>query len=485
MADKKTVNVALVNPPRPAGAYVHYQTPLIGLAYMASFLEENGFQVTVIDCPPLNHSLEDLSKEIARIRPDIVGITSVTVTFSSAAQAACAIKKAHENALIVLGGPHVSVLGDQVLTEHPDVDVIIRGEGEQTLLELTRFVSESKLEDIEKIAGITFRKNGKIVHTVDRPFIQNIDELPFPNYSQFPLDRYRLYGKLILPVISSRGCPFQCSFCLAPRMAGRGCRARSPKNVVDEIEHIKKTYKPDAFTFHDETFTYDKNRVVKICQEIKQRKIGLPWDCSTRVDQISRELLVEMRSANCQLVSFGVESGSQEILNAMDKKTTVEQNAQAIKWAKSVGLLVTVSMIVGYPGETEETLRQTVEFLKKTKPDDVHLSLATPYPGIKLTRVMKEAGWNVSEDWSHCDMQTSVFENPSLSVDLKELRRTFYNEFYSIPYILRNWLRGTFYSRIMARAALNQFLWRNRLPMRILGVFRKQPVSQGKSTSRE
>jgi anaerobic magnesium-protoporphyrin IX monomethyl ester cyclase len=184
------------------------------------------------------------------------------------------------------------------------------------MLELVNLVSESKLENLNEVSGITFRKSGQIVRTPDRSFIQNLDQLPFPAYKYFPLRNYRLFGKLILPIIYSRGCPFRCAFCLASRMAGQCVRVRSPKNVVDELEWSRDVYAPDAFTFHYETFTYDKKRVFEICEEIKNRNIGLPWDCSTRVDQVSRELLAEMRDANCQLFSFGVESGSQRILNA-------------------------------------------------------------------------------------------------------------------------------------------------------------------------
>jgi anaerobic magnesium-protoporphyrin IX monomethyl ester cyclase len=463
MLERKGVKIALVNPPPPLGAFVHYQNPLIGLAYMAAVLEKSGYEIKVMDCPPLNMTYEDLSREMSLFEPDIVGITSVTVTFSSALQTARIIKKAFPKALVVLGGPHVTVTDKQTLEEQPEPDVIVRGEGEQTLLEIANLISKANLANLDKVAGITFRKNGEIVRTPDRPFIQNLDQLPYPAYKYFPLMKYRYFGKLILPIISSRGCPFQCTFCLAPRMAGKRFRARSPKNVVDELRWLRDVHKADAFTFHDETFTYDKRRVFEICEEIKNQDIGLPWDCSTRVDQISIELLAEMRDANCQLVSFGVESGSQKILNAMKKGTTVDQNERAIRWAKEAGLSVSVSMIVGYPGETADTLEKTLDFIQRTEPDSVLMSLATPYPGIELYDLMKEMGWQTCGEWSNCDMQTSVFKNPALPVNLEELRRRFYSRFYSVPYVLRQWFKGTFYSRIMARAALNNLLWRIKL----------------------
>ena len=146
----------------------------------------------------------------------------------------------------------------------------------------------------------------------------------------------------------------------------------------------------------------------------------------------------------------------------MKKATTVELNERAIKWVKDAGISVTISVIIGYPGETPETLQQTLDFIRRTKPDDVHMSLATPYPGIELSNLMKELGWTISEDWSHCDMQMPVFENPLLKVDLKETRRQFYNNFYSPSYILRQLFKRNLYSQMLARSALNNFLWRIR-----------------------
>ena len=466
MGERKGVKIALVSPPPPSPeAFVHYQNPLVGLAYMTAVLEKNGYEVTVVDCPPLNMTHEDLKQKIVRLEPDIIGITSVTVTFPSALKAARVIRESCPRALIVLGGPHATFMDEQILSREKEVDVVVRGEGEQTILDLACCVSNSGLKSLHEVAGITFRKNGQIVRTPSRPFIQNLDQLPYPAYKYFPLRKYRLFGKLILPILTSRGCPFQCTFCLAPRMAGKRFRARSQKNVVDELEWLRDVHEAAVFTFHDETFTYDKKRVFEICKEMRSRNIGLPWDCSTRVDQVSRELLAEMKDANCQLVSFGVESGSQKILNAMKKGTTVEQNERAIVWAKEVGLSVSMSVIVGYPGETTDTLEQTLDFIRITEPDDVYLYLATPYPGIELHDLVKDLGWKMSTEWNHHEMQTPVFENPLLpSEKIIKTRETFYNHLYSPSYIMRQSLKGTFYSRIMAQTALHQLLWRIKLP---------------------
>ena len=232
---------------------------------------------------------------------------------------------------------------------------------------------------------------------------------------------------------------------------------------MDELEWLRDMHGADAFTFYDDTFTLDKKRALKICEEIKNREIGLPWDCQTRVNQVSKEILGKMRGANCQQVFFGVESGCQKILDAMKKGTSVEQNEKAIRLAKDAGLLVAMSVIIGYPGETPNMLKQTIDLIRKTEPDDVYLCVATPYPGTELRSLVEDMGWTMSNDWRLYDTITPVFENPNLSAEeIRKLRRTFYDSFYSPKYILRHLFKGNFYSRVMARTALNHILWRIR-----------------------
>jgi anaerobic magnesium-protoporphyrin IX monomethyl ester cyclase len=246
-------------------------------------------------------------------------------------------------------------------------------------------------------------------------------------------------------------------------MFGKTFRARSPKNVVDELEFLRDTYKADAFSFYDDTFTLDKKRTLQICEEIKNRAIGLPWDCQTRVSQVSKEILAKMREANCQQVFFGVESGCQKILDAVKKGTSVEQNEKAIRLAKDAGLFVAVSVIIGYPGETKDMFKQTIDLIGKAEPDDVYLCVATPYPGTELRRLVEDMGWSMSNDWGLYDTITPVFENPNLlAEEIRKLRGSFYDGFYSPKYVLHHLFKKNFYSRVMARTALNHILWRLR-----------------------
>jgi radical SAM superfamily enzyme YgiQ (UPF0313 family) len=454
-----TARVALVNPPALQGVFHHHPYLPMGLAYLASVLEEKGNQVTVFDCTAEGIDQDHLKQKLAEFNPDVVGISSMTPMVLSTMMAAKGAKEACPNATIVLGGPHATFMDKELLESEPAVDVIVRGEGEVTLAELTqRIVNGVGLNSAD---GITYRHQGQIVQNPNRGYIQNLDELPFPAYKHFPLEKYRLFGKLFFPVITSRGCPFQCSFCTTSRILGKQYRVRSPKNIGHELELLKREYGADSFTFYDDTLTLDKKRLYDICDEIKRRKINIPWDCQTRVDQISEEMFAKMKATNCQQVFFGAESGCQTILNAVNKRTTVEQNEEAIKMAKKAGLFVAISIIIGYPGETAEMRKETFDFLRRAEPDDVYLCIATPYPGTELRKEVMRLGYKMSSDWSRYDTTTPVFENPLLpDEEALKLRKEFYDSFYSPKYALRHMFKRNFYSHVMSRVAVNHLIWR-------------------------
>jgi anaerobic magnesium-protoporphyrin IX monomethyl ester cyclase len=441
----------------------------LGIGYLAAVLENNGYIVDIIDCQALNLTRRELRSEFSRLQPDVVGVTSATFTYESALEIVKTAKETCPNCLTVVGGPHVTVMDEQTLVEHAEADIVVRGEGEQTMLDLANLISASDLKNLDDVAGITFRKNGQIFQTPNRPFIQNIDELPYPALHYFPLSKYKVLGKTYLPIITSRGCPFQCTFCLVSRMCGRRFRARSSRNVMEELEWLSGKYGADAFSFLDDTFTFDIRRASEICEAIKNRNFEVHWDCRTRVDRITKEVLVKMRAANCQCIHFGVESGSQKMLDAMKKGTTVEQNERAIKWAKEVGISVAISVVVGYPGETTDMLKQTMAFIRKTEPDYVYVCIAIPYPGTEFYSLLRNLGWEMTMEWNHYDGQTHVFKNPLLPAEkIDEITRTFYNNFFSPSYILRKSLKSDFYSQVMARTALNHLLRRIKLPLGFL-----------------
>ncbi len=455
--------IALVNSPLMEEEYHHPLFPPLGLAYLAAVLEQNDFEVRIMDCPVCRMDHEKLKADIASFEPDLVGIASMTPTIPSALKSVRVAKEACPDAKVIMGGPHATFADKQILTEEPAVDIVVRGEGEETLLELAQH--SPKLDKLQEIKGITFRNKDQIVQTPNRPFIQNLDELPRPAYKYLPIDKYRIHGKKFLPIMTSRGCPFQCSFCSASRIFGAEFRARSPKNVVDELEWLKDVHGAEGVSFHDDTLTLDKKRIIDICEGIINRKIDIPWGCSTRVDLVSKEILAKMAKANCNEVCFGVESGCQRILNAVKKRVSPDQCENAIKWAKEIGMFVTVSVIIGYPGETQETIKQTLDLVHRLEPDDAWLCLPTPYPGTELRALVEKLGWKMSDDWTLYNTMNPIFENPLLpSEEIIKMRKAFYNKFYSPQYVLRQFikgdLRGNLYSKIMARTAVNYLLWR-------------------------
>jgi len=455
--------IALVNTPLLQQAGHHPLFPPLGLAYMAAVLEQNNFEVKIIDCPVSGIDHEKLKTELSSFQPTIVGIGCMTPIVESALKSAHTAKEVCPNAKVVMGGPHATFADKQILTDEKDIDLVVRGEGEETILELAKQPPE--LKKISEIKGITFRHNNQIIRSPDRPFIQNLDALPLPAYKYVPIEKYRITGMKLLPIISSRGCPFQCSFCVASQMFGAKFRARSAKNVLDELQWLKDDYGAEGIAFQDDTLTFDRKRATEICDGMIERKLNLHWGCGTRADVVTKEVLTKMSKAGCDEICFGVESGCQRIRDSLKKRVTTEQCENAIKWAKEAGIFVTVSVIIGYPGETKDTLQESFNFIEKSEPDDVWLCHATPYLGTELRALVESHGWKMSQDWKLYNTMNPIFEDPLLPAkDIAEMRKNFYNKFYNSRYIVRQAVKGYFkgnmYSKIMTRTAINYNLWR-------------------------
>ncbi len=457
--------VALVNPPLPVDIGHHPQFPPLGLAYMAAVLDQNGFEVKIIDCPVNGIDHQKLKAELSAFQPALVGTGSMTPTIASALKVAQVAKEACPDATVVMGGPHATFSDSEVLTQEKAVDIIARGEGEETILELAKQPeSGQKLQDIK---GITFRKNNQIIQNPMRPFIQNLDALPLPGYKFLSIEKYWVSNRKLLPIITSRGCPYACSFCVASQMFGQKFRARSPKNVLDELEWLQNEFGAEGVAFQDDTFTFDRKRAMEICDGMIERKLKLHWGCGTRADVVTKEVLAKMAAAHCDETMFGVESGCTSMRAILKRGVSNEQIENAIKWAKEAGMFVTVSVILGYPGETKATLQETLDFAAKLQPDDVWLCHATPYPGTHLREIVVKNGWKMSTDWATYNTMNPIFEDPALpAAEIAAMRRRFYNKFYSPRYIMRQTVKGYFkgnlYSKIMARTAVNYNLWRIR-----------------------
>jgi radical SAM superfamily enzyme YgiQ (UPF0313 family) len=421
---------------------------------LAAVLEKNQYEVDVIDCQALNISYEEIKREISKRQPSVVGITSTTLTYKSALHIAKIAKEVHSECLTVLGGCHATFWDDKALQECPYLDVIVRGEGENTMLELMERLAAGKA--FHDVLGVTCRNGEEIVRNSNRPYIEDLDSLPFPAHHLWPIERLRKYGKIIFPLMTSRGCTFWCDFCSTVRMFGRGYRTRSPKNVVDELEFLHNTYGAEQFTFYDDTFTVNQARTAEICKEIRNRKLKITWDCETRVDMVTKELLREMKEAGCFAIWYGLESGSQQVLDAMGKGISLAQVMRAFKWAKDVGLMTVVGVIFGSPGETRETAWETIKFVERLNPDDVGFYIATPYPGTPMADYVEKMGWLKVTDFDKFDTATPIFEIPTLSMqELREIREQAFQRFYLRPtYILRMFNKGGTYGFSATRTAL-------------------------------
>ena len=440
----------IINPPAEAGfersgrwpsksAGGACQEPLF-LAYAAAVLEKNNLEVELIDCRPNYISLAELLEKV----DDNVGLAIIqtsTPSLNLDLKTCQALKEKNPQMKTALVGPHTSALDKEVLEANPFVDLILRGEYDYTTLDVTLAVE--KKSGFEGIKGITFRSNGEIIRNENRDYIMNLDELPFPSRHFLPTDKYfepLFIGRPTLRLITSRGCPFCCTFCLWPQlMYGRMFRARDPVKVVDEIELLKNEYKIKEYYFDDDTFTINPQRVEKICDEIIKRKINLPFDCLGRVDTVTLEMLKKMKQAGCHLIRYGVESGSPKILENIRKQITPEKIKFAFKAAKDAGIKTHATVIFGLPGETKETIEETIKFVLELGADYAQFPVAIPYPGTEFFSEAKEKGWLLSEDWETYDASRAVIEYPELSAkEIEKASKDALKRFYLRPsYVLK------------------------------------------------
>jgi len=375
--------------------------PPSGLCYLQACLDKVGYTDSkIID----EKSYEKVKEIIENYKPDIVGVSCFTVYRGSSYKLAKLAKEIKPDIKVILGGPHATFMWEQIMKNFDFVDFIVIGEGEITTVEIVKALDKGlPLKDIN---GIVFRENGKIIKTESRPFIENLDDLPFPSYRDINFDDYAVakppeYNtkQRKASIISSRGCIFNCNFCSTTQFWSRRWRARSAKNVVDEIEWLYKDYKIKFFTFFDDIFTTNPQRVIDICKEIINRKLEIKWYTETRVDCISKEMLEWMKKAGCFLVQFGVESGSPTILKNINKKITREQIINAFKLVKEVGMQTETLLMVGNPGETEETIEETKSLIDTVKPDVVIVSITRVFPATQLYELAKQQGFITDDFW--------------------------------------------------------------------------------------
>ncbi len=373
--------ILLLNPPTPA--VERPSIPPLGIAYIASFLREKNIDVDIVDLDLERDKMDIISDYVLTKNPDVVGISGLTIQMENVYKIAEAIKKASGKIIIVAGGAHPSSLPEQTLKEGKDcIDIVVVGEGELTLLDLAR---DMPWEDIP---GIIFIKNNQIHKNQYRNPISDLNSMPFPARDLLKMERYRGWGPMKHPpsthLIASRGCPFDCIFCSEKAVFGRNHRRRDPERVVDEIEHLINEYGVKEISFYDDLFTLKKDWVISVCEKILQRGLKIDWKALSRVDTVDSDMLKYMKKSGCWIVFYGFESGSQNILDTIQKKQTVEQNVHAAELAKKSGIEIFGFFMLGNAGETEETVIQTIKLARKIKPKYSQFTIVRPDPGSDL-----------------------------------------------------------------------------------------------------
>ena len=352
----------------------------LGLGYIAAVLEED-HEVKVIDVGAEKVDDDSLSEKVSKIYPEIVGITSDTLSFQRAIEIAQIVKQINKRTIVVIGGAHANALPTDPL-KYDCFDITAHGEGERTVIELWDRIEKG--ESYEDVKGIAFRKNNEIVINPRQELIENLDKLPFPARHLFPMDKYSgEFSSHVSPMYSvgtSRGCPFSCAFCSNNVIFGRKYRFRSPKNIVNEIELLINEYGAKGIYFREDIFTMNKKRVIEICNEIKERKLEFKWVCESRVNTINEEMLRSMKNAGCELIWFGVESGSQKILDLIHKQITIAQSRDAFRLCNKIKLKAGASFLIGTPGEKIEDMYKTINFANELKPEFAWFNIFTGYP---------------------------------------------------------------------------------------------------------
>jgi len=401
------MRIAVVAPPYPLE---EMPSPPLGVTYVAAAFESAGAEVKIFDYIVSGYSRAKLEKQLSLFSPDVVGATSVTMNFYEAQKILRDVKNYNPEIMTIMGGPHVSFNAEETLMKSPEIDLIVIGEGEDTIAELTPRLHRK--DQWCTVQGIAYRQGEKIVRTPKRDFIKDIDRIPLPARHLLPIARYRALG-FPVSMITGRGCPYSCIFCLGRKMVGSKVRKRNPEMVLDEIEKIL-SYGFDRINIADDLFTTDKERVRYICEGIRKRNLNFKWSAFARVDTVSQEIFDLMAQAGCDSVSFGVESGNAEMLKRIKKGITREQVHAAVNMCKRAGMIAHASFIIGLPGETRETLSETDAFARSTGAIYGYHFLA-PFPGTTIRENIRDYDLEIlTDDWSRYDANDAIVRTSAL-----------------------------------------------------------------------
>ena len=457
------MKVMLINPiselARLSDAY-HYSVPPLpplGLAYLAAILKNNNLEVFIEDQYATRISNQDLIRKIKDLSPQVVGFSCLTTAMSNVEEMVHQIKADKLDTKVILGNIHPTVFPEETLKKKI-ADIIVRGEGEETLPET--IISLDKKSGLDGVLGISYIHDGEIRHNPDREIIKDLDLLPYPDWHSLNLEHYQRYPSLgiyskVLPIQASRGCPYNCLFCSQDKIYKKP-RYRKIKKVVDEIEYLHDEFRINCVGFTDAYFPFSKNSGLEFCDELIRRKLHkkIKWFTETRVDMVDLELVKRMKEASIHLIMYGFETGNQKVLDDIGKQATLTQARKAMELThrfkiRSIGLFM-----LGLPSDTKETCQETIDFAKELNPDICKFNIAVPYPGSKFFNECRSELGNLDgksdsftswSDWSSQDGEI-IYSPRSLSKkELVNLQRKGMLDFYLRPgVIFRSLFNRTF-----------------------------------------
>lgn len=463
MIQEKPLDVLFIAPPFSYGVLdsLSSRSPPLGIASLAAVLEREGYTTAILDAFTLGMQHEQIVAHVQAKNPKIIAMASVTANFPLTMDIIRDIKKFLPSVHVIYGGPHATILPETAIVRE-GVDSVIIGEAEYTVRDLVHYLLRGQ-GSYKTIPGICYLdENKKPVRTAPRELIKNLDELPMPAYHLLPMDSYRAYaaldvGRKFSTMITSRGCTARCAFCTSVQMNQYKWRQRSPKLVVDEIEHLNKKYGISHLYFQDDEFTVNHTRVLEICDEIIHRKLDVIWECLTRVSNVKEDILEKMHAGGCRSIIYGVECGYQEGIDRLKKFITLEQVERAVALTKKVGIQVKCSFLIGFPWESATEIKQTIAFAKRIDADITYFNVLNPYYETPIFKEVADNHLFVGKDAENWDKHISHGTIPMV--------RTKYLTAEDLAY----W-NGRAYFELYARP---KFLWRKLKEMRNFDDFKR------------
>jgi anaerobic magnesium-protoporphyrin IX monomethyl ester cyclase len=447
------MKVLLVNPPRFNKMNVTREErceiidknsvlPPYSLLQIASLLRRNEHEVSLIEANGENINYPAFEKMLSEMDYEAIIFRFTSLTFDSDMRVA-AISKKYFDAPTIGICLTLKSLAKTVLNEAKELDIYIRHNYEVVTPELVDKLSAC--EDISNVAGIAYRNGDEIKVNRDAHPIKNYDDIPLPAYDLLKsFDFYypdTKHGQPFTIMYTSKGCSYSCIYCY---VANSKWNPRSAESVLEELRHLKQNYNIKTVLFFDEIFTFDRKRVEKITQAMIDEKLNIKWYCNSRVDIIDMDILKKMNMAGCKAICMGIESGSEKILSGANKRTSVEKSAKAIKMVKDAGIKVYCSFIFGLPGEDRNTVKETIDFIKRTRPNGFEINVAAPYPGTKLYDIALEKGWITKQtDFRSMHQDSSIMGTEELTAEeINKARKKAYNSLLFNP---RWWIQNIGY----------------------------------------